>query len=716
MREAKSVDLAALPDDNFFAKTNPQVFIDVNNNRIRALLDTGATRSYISAKLAKHLKVKIDKPREDYQIRSGTNQKVSPVGICRLNFKLASKPFEHEFIILEESPYKMILGSNFMKSSNIVLDMAEGKFWFSHNNKTKYVRFCNAEFLCALQGLNTNQESDLDSLLGEFPDVFSGQIGMTDMTKCKFHVPGKPIAERPRRVSFKKKATIKEHVHKMQELGIIVPSESEWASPVHLVCKEGCEDRLTIDFRKINERLKSDPYPKPRIDTLMHNLGEANFLTTLDMKKGYWQIEVDADTRPFTAFICDEGKFEFTRMPFGIKPASSIFQRLVNKLLGQARNRFADAYLDDIIIYSKTWEEHMSHIRFVLEQLRIAKFTLNKNKCQFGKTTLRYLGFIISPRGIEKDAEKISPILNYPSPRNIKEVRRFLGMCGWYRHFIEKFAEIAEPLNELLRNVKHFIWTERQEEACNKLKHEIANTVTLSYPDFSKPFIVRTDASDIGVAAVISQKVNGLERPIAFTSRALSATERNYFTSEKECVGILHALKKFTPYLDGQEFELQTDNQALIWLNKMRYVNSKFVRWALRIQDFQPTITHCPGRLNVVADALSRAPVGPSEDEDEPREVMHPPINRAQSSTLATLTSAKTSDFLKDEISILATLTSDITLDLLKHEQSIDGETKALKSDIGDEFIVKDEILYKIGKYGGKIPFIPVSLRKRVLQ
>ncbi len=511
-------------------------------------------------------------------------------------------------------------------------------------------------------------------------------------------VEGPPIAQRPYPVSAQKRAIIKEHISEMLKLEIIVPSNSEWASPITMHTRDnGKSWRFTCDYRKLNQRTKSDPFPFNRVDLLIHRLGEAAFLSVIDLKKGYWQVNMHPDSEQYTSFICDEGKFSFKRISFGLKTAASVFQRLVNKVLGKARGIFAEAYLDDIIIYSKSWSEHIEHIRYVLEQLKKAGLTVNPVKCQFGKTEIKYLGFIVSPEGVRVDRDKIAPILDYPAPKTVKQVRRFLGMCGWYRHYIEHYADIALPLNNLIGKNKSFIWTTEQARAFDKLKNLIANSVTLAFPNLKEKFIVRTDASDYGVSGVLAQKIQGLERPIAFASRSLSKTEQVYHASERECVGILFALKKFELYLDGQEFILETDNSALTWLHSMRDVNSKFVRWALRIQDFQPTISHCPGRLNVVADALSRAPTGKSEDVDENKEGMYPPIQCSPPS-------------------ILCSLTSSITLDMLKSEQQQDKETQALLLNMPEGFVVQEGILYKYGKHGGRIPFITKSLRSAVLE
>jgi hypothetical protein len=633
-------------------------------------------------------------------INTGINVEFKPSEFCVIEFKIENYNFQQKVLVLKESPFQIILGLDFVNQHNVLMDVPNGKYSIRSRNsqELEFLNFTNSEFLCALQGLNNTQSEELNILLQDFPKVMSGKIGCTDLVKCKLEVEGPPIALRPYPVSIKKKAIIKKQVEEMLKLGIIVPSDSEWAFPVTLHTRDKGESyRFTLDFRRLNARMKSDPFPYNRMDTLLHKLGDAKFLSVIDLKKGYWQIQMEPSSMKYCTFCCDEGKFSFQRMPFGIKTGSSIFQRFVNKVLGKSRGSFADAYLDDIIVFSSSWSEHLEHLRYVLQQLESAGLTVNPSKCQFGKTTIKYLGFVVSPEGVQIDREKISAILDFPKPRNIKEIRRFLGMCGFYRHFIDNYSKIVEPLTKLLKKSNNFNWKSEQQASFEELIKLIADSVTLAFPVFSERFIVSTDASDVGLAAVLSQNIHGHERPIAFASRTLSPAERSYDTCEKECCGILFALKKFEQYLDGVEFTLKTDNAALVWLNSMKNVNSKFMRWALRIQDFQATIVHCPGRDNVIADAMSRATVGVSEDEDEEKEKMYPPL-----------------DYSKP--SLLCTLTSDITLDSLKNEQDKDSETQALLTDLSNEFIVENGILYKLGKYGGRIPFIPKPLRSAVLE
>jgi hypothetical protein len=658
-----------------------------------ALVDTGASHSFIDLHTAEKYGIPFMKERLP-EVTIGNSTSVSPVGLAKATIQINCHSFLTNLYVMKSLPFPIILGTDFLFNSKIVVDIANGCYYFSCKSQRK-ISFVNKEVLLALQGLNVSQEGDLNNLLCKYQDVLNGKIGCAKGVTCQLVVSGEPVARRAYRTSAFKKDIIKTHVSRMLELGVIKPSTSEWASPVNLV-KQGDDYRFTIDYRHLNKRTKSDPYVIPNIESLLHRLGDACFISKIDLRKGYWQIAMHPDSTQYTAFVCDEGKYEFHGMPFGLKTAPSIFQRFMNGVLRDARGRFADAHLDDIIIYSRTWEEHMDHISFVLEQLRKANVTANIEKCEFGKTTLKYLGFIISPAGVSTDPEKVIAVREFPIPKCPKGVKSFVSLCGWYRHFIPNFSEIAEPLNCLMRKDISFSWGHLESNAFETVKNFICDAVKLAFPDFNKSFILRTDASNHGLGAVLAQASHdGHERPIAFASRSLSKCERNYHATERECLGIVWALKKFEHYLEGQEFILATDSRALVWLDKMRDINSKFMRWSLKIQDFQPCIVHCPGKLNVVVDALSCNTQGESEEE-EVKEVMYPPINIPN-------------------LNFLSVLTSSIDIERIKSEQGKDTDVQILMSDIPQGFKISNGILFKITKTGKELPFIPKSLISEIL-
>jgi len=669
----------------------PTTFITYEQLHKQCLLDTGASHSFVSVDFLNSNNIEL-RTSSLASVAVGNTTIVPVLGYCRIDFELNNRRFTWDFQVVEKLPFLIVLGADFISYAAIVIDLHNQSYYFA-NNANKIFPFTTNPILCRLEGIDESKQKELNDLLQNYKKAISLDIGKTDHVQCKLEMEGRPIAQKPYYESPPKRKLIKEHVQQMLKLGIIRPSQSEWASPVAMQ-KEGDGYRFCLDYRQINARMKSDPFPIPKINDLLNKVDGARFVSKIDLRKGYWQIAMEAESIPYTAFVCSEGKFEFLRMPFGLKIAPSIFQRFVNKLLGQARGTFADAYLDDILIYSKNWADHLDHIAYVLSALEKAKLTVNINKCSFGQSKLKYLGYVITNEGITVDQEKLDPIRKFPAPRKPKDVKRFLGLCGWYRQYIPNFATIVEPLNKCLRKDAGFQWSQEQVNSFDTIKNCIINATALSIPDFSKEFILRTDSSDVGLGAVLAQiGDDGKEVPIAFASRSLSNTERHYHATEKECLAITWSLKKFEAYLDGLPFTLETDNRALVWLNKMKDTNSKFMRWSLRIQDFAPKIVHCPGKYNVVADALSRAPVHPAEKEDE-KDVMDHPI-----ATLA---------FMSD-------LTSTITMAQLIQKQNSDSECQQLISSLPKGFVVVEGCLYKLTRTNKKLYYLPKALRTDIL-
>ena len=393
----------------------------------------------------------------------------------------------------------------------------------------------------------------------------------------------------------------------MLDSGVITTSVSPWASPIVLVTKKDGTVRFCVDYRKVNQVAKFDAYPMPRVEEVFESIGPANFITTLDLAKGYWQIPMAKDSHEVTAFNTPYGLFEFVVMPFGLHTAPATFQRLMNELL-RGCQRFAGAYLDDIVIFSCSWEEHLHHLSEVFTVLQNAGLTIKPSKCQFAHGQVHYLGHLIGGGSIRPDPSKVEAVLAYQRPVTKKDVRSFLGLIGYYRKFVPNFADAAAVLVELTKKGRpdKVIWTRECEIAFDRLKKRMISAPVLQVADPSKPFILQTDASDLGLGAVLSQLQSGEEHPVAFASRQLTPAEKKYSVVEKECLAIVWALKHFRMYLFGVQFTIETDHQPLRWLHQMKNTNSRLTRWALAIQPYRFEMKHRPGRLNGNADALSR--------------------------------------------------------------------------------------------------------------
>ena len=363
---------------------------------------------------------------------------------------------------------------------------------------------------------------------------------------------------------------------------------SPWASPVVLVCKKDGSLRFCIDLRKLNARTIKDAYSLPRIEDALDSLNGACIFTSLDLKSGYWQVELDEASIPLTAFTVEPlGFYECIRMPFGLTNAPATFQRLMESCLGDLHLEWCIIYLDDIIIFSKNPDDHLTWLRGVFERLAKVGLKLKPSKCEFFRSSLKYLGHIVSKNGIATDPRKIKAIQDWPRPKTVTEVRSFTGFTNYYRRFIKGYAKIARPLHELTSGEngkkKHskVQWTDRCQESFDSLKQICSESPVLAYADYSKPFVLHTDASTMGLGAVLYQKQeDGKERVIAYASRTLNKAERNYDAHKLEFLALKWAVTdRFHEYLYGATFEVFTDNNPLTYILSTAKLDAMGHRW-----------------------------------------------------------------------------------------------------------------------------------------
>ena len=343
------------------------------------------------------------------------------------------------------------------------------------------------------------------------------------------------------------------------------------------------------------------------MDDILDSLNGAKMFTTLDLRSGYWQVPMDPKDKPKTAFATRAGPFQFTRMPFGLNSAPSTFPRMVEIVLSGLNLITCLCYLDDvIIIHSKDLNQHCERLAEVLSRFRQHNLSVKISKYTFAAPKVSYLGHVISAEGISPDPTKVEALQNLSSPKSVKDVRSFLGLAGYYRRFVRGFATVAAPLTDLTKQDRRFDWTTECEQAFQTLKTLISSAPVLKYPRFDRECIVQTDASDVGVGAVLSQlDDDGVEMPVAFACQSLSARGRNYSTTEKGAIAILYALRHFRFHLLGRQFKFVTDHKAFTWLHNME-PKGRLARWVMELQEFQFSIEHRPGRRHTNADALSR--------------------------------------------------------------------------------------------------------------
>ena len=326
------------------------------------------------------------------------------------------------------------------------------------------------------------------------------------------------------------------------------------------------------------------------------------------MISGYWQVEMNSSSKEKTAFVTHSGLYEFTTMPFGLCNAPGTFQRLMECVLRGLTWQIALIYLDDVLVYSRTFDDHLQHLRLVFDRFRTAGLKLKPSKCHFGQKQVNYLGHVITRDGIQPDPEKIKVVQEYPVPRTVKDVRAFMGLTNYYRKFVKDFAHIASPLHDLTKKGAAFLWTEECQTAFETLKQALTEAPILAYPDFTQPFQLATDASNDAIGMVLGQKRNGKEVVIAYAGRKLNPAERNYSVTEREALAVVDGVRHFQPYLYGRPFTVLTDHSAVRWLMNIKEPTGRLARWALLLQQHDFTIQHRSGLTNGNADALSRRP------------------------------------------------------------------------------------------------------------
>ena len=455
------------------------------------------------------------------------------------------------------------------------------------------------------------------------------ELGKAEGIKHSIPTTGQIVYQRPRRQARALQSVIQKEIKEMLDCGIISPSTSPYNTPIHLAKKKGGGYRFCKDFRQLNSITTKDKFPLPRIDETIDYLYGSKFFSTLDLISGYWQIEIDEKDRPKTAFSTEDGHYEYNRMPFGLTNAPSTFQRLMNQILQPVIKKFALVYLDDVIIYSTSIEQHIKHIDIVLDLLKKAGLKVKLSKCTFLQTSVKYLGHVISEKGVTPDPMKIKAIENYPTPRTVSQLKSFLGLAGYYRKFIKNFADRAHALTILTKKNNPWKWEENEEKAFQFLKKCLTHPPILRYPNFSREFLIHTDASGYGVGSVLSQKhiEDGEEKEvvIAYASRHLNDVEKNWSTIEKEAYAIVHAVKQFYPYLYGRKFQVLSDHKPLRELLKKKDTSAKLARWALCLQDYDIDIEYRSGKTNQNADCLSRIPEPDSNTKTQPEQT--PVIN-----------------------------------------------------------------------------------------
>ena len=481
--------------------------------------------------------------------------------------------------------------------------------------------------------LPPNEWETLVELLAAHHHVFcleEGDRGETDLISMEIDTgDAYPRRQAPRRMPFAVREEVARQLSEMQTNRVIKPSKSPWASPVVLVRKRDGTHRFCVDYRALNSVTKPDSFPLPRIDELLDQLGKSKYFSTIDLASGFWQIRMHPTAQEKTAFITHQGLYEFRVMPFGLTNAPAVFQRLMQQVISPLNavsgSDFVSVYLDDILVFSRTLDEHLKHLHVVIQRLAEVGLKLKPVKCRFAHQELEYLGHVVSHNGLKTNSRLIAAVQEFPIPQTVHDVRRFLGLASYYRRFIANFSRIARPLHQLTHKGALFLWSQECSRAFKELKKMLTSAPVLAYPDFKKDFALETDASVQGIGAVLSQRQDDQRlHPIAYASRALSPAEQRYGITELETLAVVWAISHFHHYLYGNSVTVFTDHTAVKAVLETANPTAKHARWWTRVYGRgvkSVKIVYRPGRENANADALSRHPllpapaVGIAEDE-----------------------------------------------------------------------------------------------------
>lgn len=441
------------------------------------------------------------------------------------------------------------------------------------------------------------------------------EIGCTELVKMDItEIPGStPCAQRPYRTTADGSRTMADIVKQYCEVGLAEPCTSPYAAPALLVDKKTGDKRIVFDYRKLNAQTVNISYPLPNIDDVLAQLSNAQYYTVLDLYSGYLQVKLNPTSRDKTAFVIPSGQYRFLRMPMGLKNAPAIFQSLMNQVLGNMPRRVAFCYLDDIVIPARTFEEMLENISAVLTALQAAGLTCRLSKCEFAMRRIEYLGFEIENGQIKPGTRKTQAIADFPCPKDVHEVRRFLGLTGFFRRFVRQYAIIANPLSSLLKKNASFKWTDSQANAFQTLKAKITSSPVLRLYDPKAPIEVHTDASAIGVGGMLIQLHEGKSHLVYAVSKHCTSAEALYHSSRLELLAIIWTLSRLRQFLLGATFTVVTDCQCLTYLHKAKVGNGQLARWAVLLSEYDCTFRHRPGTSMAHVDALSRAPTETSD-------------------------------------------------------------------------------------------------------
>ncbi|KAJ1688260.1 hypothetical protein LUZ63_019650 [Rhynchospora breviuscula] len=607
----------------------------ISSTPICALVDSGSTHSFINPFIVHQLSLSTT-PTTPLSVKIADGSTLSTNLLCKnLHFSLQGTEFSADLRVLAIQGYDVILGMDWLSTFGLMaIDWNLGILFIKHNGKDikLQVEEVSAEVKVCHHNMNFNKKSkkgsefffahlfcsellnttppqvlspQVQQIVDQFEDVFLELTTLPPVRSVDHQIPlkpdSKPINLRPYRFSHFQKLEIESIIEELLHHSFIQPSTSSYASPVLLVKKKDGTWRLCVDYRQLNDQTIKNKYPIPIIDDLLDELKGATFFSKLDLRSGYHQIRMHLSDIEKIAFRTHDGLFEYTVMPFGLTNAPATFQSLMNSVFKPLLRKFVLVFFDDILVYSSDLASHLEHLQLTLKLLRDNQLYAKRSKCVFATNQVEYLGFIISNSGVSTDPKKIEAMQSWPVPKNIKGLRGFLGLTGYYRKFIKHYGLISKPLTDLLKK-DSFVWTPAAQQVFDQLKLVMTQAPVLALPDFSQSFTIETDACDLGIGAVLTQN----KRPIAYISKKLGIKSQSLSTYEKEFLALLTAVSKWRHYISTKSFVIRTDQISLKHLLEQKIHTAMQHKGLSKLLGLDYTIEYKKGCDNKVADALSR--------------------------------------------------------------------------------------------------------------
>ena len=568
------------------------------------LIDTGACRSFIPTRTEDRQQP----PDKSLKIIAANGEIIPTYGTKPMTVEFNGRSYKWDFTVADV--HFALLGADFLGHFHILVDVKRQAMISADSLTRTPLRVSN--IAAPITILQTDEP--YNHLQKEFPQVFKPELKQDPTKPAKHHIVhhiktmGPPVHSKFRRMAPEKLKIAKAVFREMEQAGLCQKASSPWSSPLHMVQKEDGSWRPCGDYRRLNMMTEPDHYPLPNIQDITNNIQQSSIFSKLDLLKGYYQVPMNPTDIPKTAIATPFGTYTFNYSCFGLRNSGSTFQRLMDEILGDMP--FCACYVDDILIFSKTKEKHLQHLRTVLERLSSHGLIVRFDKCRFGQQKVDFLGHTITKQGMTPLLKKVEAILSFPKPETIKKLQQFTGMVNYYHRFLPGIAQILSPLyNALSGNKRKLHWSSQYQEAFTKAKEALAEASQLSFPVFGADLTLKTDASNTAIGAVLEQTVAGAQQPLAFFSRKLRPAETRYSTFDRELLAMHLAVRHFTHLLEGRHFTILTDHKPLIhaftkaadaWSARQR-------RHLSAIAEYSCTVKHLPGNQNTVADTLSRS-------------------------------------------------------------------------------------------------------------